>query len=1264
MALRIEVSSKVPDSRATYFISKVQAAFPGLLIDQAEVVDVYTIDKDFADFEIEKISQALTNPLTQQVSIKNTSMNGADYAVEIGFLPGVTDNVAHTTKEIIEDLLKIKFMDGEAVYTSQLIFFKTSGQNGQIKQVANSLINPIIQRVHIKDNAQYKKDQGMDLIVPKVRLTTTPQVTEVDLNVSDEELTKIGKEGIANPDGSRRGPLALNLLYMKTIQKYFKKLKRNPTDIELESLAQTWSEHCKHTIFASPMDDDVPEGLYKTFIKKATATVRKQKSSYAEASEGSGDFCVSVFTDNSGAIAFDDQYLVTHKVETHNTPSALDPFGGAITGIVGVNRDALGFGMGAKPILNTYGFCFADPADQKPLFKDSKLTTAMLSPKRIMEGVIAGVNSGGNQSGIPTTQGFMYFHDRYKGKPLVFVGTLGLLQREINGKKAFQKKAKPGDLVVMVGGRVGLDGIHGATFSSEALDSGSPSTAVQIGDPITQKKFSDAIAKEAIYQNLYNSITDNGAGGLSCSVAEMARESGGVKVYLENIPLKYPGLDPWQIWISESQERMTLAVSPEKWEALNNLLSKRGVEATIIGEFNNTGKCEVLFNDKTILDIDLEFLHDGLPERKLVSEWVKPYFDEPTIPEVSDYNQVAIDLAHRLNISSFEFISTQYDHEVQSMTVLKPLQGRGRVNGEASVIKPIADSLKGVAVSQALYPSYSEIDPYQMALNTIDSAVRNLVSIGANPEKIALLDNFCWCSSFEKQRLGELKLAAKGCFDGAVGFGSPFISGKDSMFNDFKGFDELGNPVKISVPPTLLISSISVMDNVEKVVSIDAKIPGDLVYLLGDTNIALGGSEYFQYLSETTGRFAPGNTVPSVDLEKNKKMYQALYSAINQNLVASSIPVNRGGLIVALSKMSLAGQLGVDISLEGLSGHNQELMFSESAGRLVVTIDPSHKEQFEKVFSDLAYTQIGIVTQNKKIQIKSVQGNTIVDLTLEQLNSAYKSAFTVSTSQHKPQIGVLTGYGINCEEETKTAFEKVGGHGEIVHINDLIENKKLLKKFQILAIPGGFSYGDDTGSGNGFANKLKNNLWEDLRHFINLDRLVIGICNGCQVLANLGLFPAVEKKYGEKQVAILHNDNATYTDRWVDLKAEGNSPWVSEVETFSCPIAHGEGKFYAEDKTLAIINQKGLVALRYTKGEMCKYLNLPANPNGAIEDIAGITDETGRILGLMPHPERAMSFTQLPNWPLLKEQLKRAGKELPKDGPGLQIFRNGINYFK
>lgn len=1255
MARRLEVSSKVPDSRAVAFIQKIQAVFPQLLISEAQVVDVYTIDKDFNSVEIKKIADALTNPLTQNISISNSPMNGADYAVEIGFLPGVTDNVAHTTKEIIEDLLKIKFKDSENVYTSQLIFFKTNGQNGEIKKIASSLINPIIQRVHLKDSKQYKNGQGMDLTLPKVTLMTNPQVSEVDLNVPDEELAKIGKEGIQNQDGTRRGPLALDLFYMQTIQKYFKKLKRNPTDIELESLAQTWSEHCKHTIFASPMDDDVPDGLYKTFIKRATEKIRKQK--------GSEDFCVSVFTDNSGAIAFDDQYLITHKVETHNTPSALDPFGGAITGIVGVNRDALGFGMGARPILNTYGFCFADPADEKPLFKDSQLTQAMLPPKRIMDGVIAGVNSGGNQSGIPTTQGFIYFNDRYKGKPLVFVGTLGLIQREINGKKSFQKKARSGDLVVMVGGRVGLDGIHGATFSSEALDSGSPSTAVQIGDPITQKKFSDALSKEAIFQDLYHSITDNGAGGLSCSVAEMAKESGGCKVDMEKIPLKYPGLDPWQIWISESQERMTLAVPQNKWEQLKTLMEQRGVEATVIGEFTDSGKCEVFLNAKKILEIDLEFLHDGLPIRKLTSKWVKPNFKSPEVPERGDYNEVTLELVKRLNITSFEFISTQYDHEVQSMTVLKPLQGKGRVNGETSVIKPLADSLKGAAVSQALFPSYSEIDPYQMALISVDTAVRNLVSAGADPDKIALLDNFCWCSSFEADRLGQLKLAAKGCYDAAVGYGAPFISGKDSMFNDFKGFDDSGKAVKISVPPTLVISSVSVMDDVTKVVSMDIKIPGDLVYVIGNTKNDLGGSEYYQYLSEKNNDFAPGNSLPSVDIVQNKKLYDVFYQISKMGLLASSVSVTRGGLITALTKMSLAGQLGLDINLEKIPSKNQEILFSESAGRIVVSIDPKNKKQFESYLGEIPYYQLGIVTQNKKIQIKGISGDTIIDLPLQKIYSSYKSTFAQSNSS-TPTAVVLTGYGINCELETKTAFEKAGGKADILHINDLIANKKLLKNYQILAIPGGFSFGDDTGSGNGFANKLKNNLWEDLTRFINLDRLVIGICNGCQILANLGLFPAVEKKYGEKQVAILHNDNATYTDRWVDLKAEGQSLWVKDVENFSCPIAHGEGKFYAEDGTLEKINQKGLVALRYYKGEMCNYLNLPANPNGAVEDIAAITDETGRIIGLMPHPERAMFFTQLPNWPLIKEHLKRDGKDLPIEGPGLQIFRNGVNYFK
>lgn len=1257
MAFRLEIASKIKDSRSLSLKQKIQTVYDTATVDELEVVDVYTIDKQFVNGQREKIISSLLNPLIQIPISGELTEKDFDFALEIGFLPGVTDNIAHTTKEIIEDLLHSKFSNDENVYTSQLILIKTKKSKAVIEKIALTLANPLIQRIHIKDKSQFIKDNGMDLIVPKVKLNREGDVIEVDLNISDEQLTKIGKQGILNPDGSPRGPLALDLDAMKAIQKYFRKLKRNPTDIELESLAQTWSEHCKHTIFASPMDDDVPEGLYKTFIKKATEIIRRQK--------GKDDFCVSVFTDNSGAIAFDDEYLITHKVETHNTPSALDPFGGSITGIVGVNRDTLGFGLGAKPIANTYGFCFAPPDDTQLLYKDAKLTQVMLPPKRIIEGVISGVNAGGNQSGIPTPQGFLYFNSRYKGKPLVFVGTVGLMKKESDGRKLYQKQSKPGDLIVMIGGKVGLDGIHGATFSSEALDSGSPSTAVQIGDPITQKKFSDAISKEAIFEDLYSSITDNGAGGLSCSVAEMAKESGGCRVDLEKVPLKYPGLDPWQIWISESQERMTLSVPKNKWEKLSKLLEDRGVDSSVIGEFTKSGKCEVYYKDKIVMDIDLEFLHNGIPLKKLQTNWQPTVYKEPSREIYEDYSSTLLEIIKRLNISGYDFISTQYDHEVQSLSVLKPLQGRGRINSETSVIRPLRDSKRGVALSQGVYPSYSEINPYQMALCSIDTSIRNLVSVGVDPEKIAILDNFCWCSSSEPERLGQLKLAAKGCFDGAVGFLSPFISGKDSMFNDFKGFDESGKPVKISIPPTLLISSLGLVSDITKVVSIEPKFEGDLIYVLGETKNELGGSEYFAYWSEKNSSTDFGNNVPTVNIEENKRLYKALHQSIEQGLVVSSISVTRGGLAAAFSKMVLSSKLGLNIAFDKLTEIEDEaILFSESQGRAVVSINPKFKDQFEDLFAGLAFYQVGQVTDKQRLLIKGISGSTIVDLYGESLERDYNSNFSSYTQKKKPNVLVVTGYGINCEEETKFAFDQAGGEAEIVHINDLITNKKLINKFQIMAIPGGFSYGDDTGSGNAFANKMKNHLWESLQHFISLDRLIIGICNGCQILANLGLFPAIDKKYGEKQIAILHNDNALYTDRWVDLKTEGKSYWVKDINTLSCPIAHGEGKIYASDDMLEQINQRGLVALRYTKGEVCNYLDLAANPNGAIEDIAGITDETGRILGLMPHPERAMFSVQRPDWPFLKEKFAREGKQLPDEGPGLQIFRNGVNYFK
>ncbi|MFA5770334.1 MAG: phosphoribosylformylglycinamidine synthase subunit PurL [Patescibacteria group bacterium] len=965
MISRIEIISKIPDTRAK--LKKDQLHQVNKNIDEVFLVDVYTVKKDLNQNQLKEIASSLSNPVYQDYKINQPTLIGKfSWGIETGFLPGVTDNIANTVKEIIKDQLKIKFIGDEGVFSSQLLLVDGKLDEEEIIKISQDLINPLINRVHFKSKKEYLKDKGMDQIAPQVNLTSANRVDIIDLNVSDKELMNI----------SNRGTLALDLSYMKAIKKYFNKLGRNPTDIELESIAQTWSEHCHHTIFADPIDE-IKDGLFNHYIKRATVEIRKKKSR---------DFCTSVFTDNSGAIKFDENYIISHKVETHNSPSALDPFGGAITGIVGVNRDAIGFDMGAKPIINYYGFCFADPNLKSTIFRDKEKKQPLLSPRRILDGVVAGVNSGGNCSGIPTPQGFLYFDNKYQGKPLVFVGTVGLIPK----KSSFTKKARPGDYIVMVGGRVGQDGIHGATFSSEALSSGSPAGAVQIGDPITQKKLSDVLIKEARDKKLYNSITDNGAGGISCSVAEMAKESNGCLVNLEKVPLKYPGLEPWKIWISESQERMTLAVPKNKWKEFSELMISRDVEATVIGEFKNSGRCIVKYHKKTIMDIDMKFLHDGLPVRPMKTTPIKSTFKEPVILQPKNLNEILLKMTQRLNIASFDFISRQYDHEVQASSVIKPLQGKGKVNGEVSVIKPIFNSSHAVAISQGLYPSYSEIDCYQMAGASIDTAIRNLVTTGVDVNKIALLDNFCWCSSNDPQRLYQLKKAAEACYDFAKIYETPYISGKDSMFNDFKGYDKKGNPIKISVPPTLLISSIGLIEDVLKTISIDIKFPGDLIYILGETKDELGGSEYFAMNKSI------GNSIPKVEARKNKKLYSDFYKVAQKQLISSAISITRGGLGVALAKTALAGKLGLEVSLNNLPGlviRNDFTLFSESQGRILVTINPKNKKAFEEIIKENVIKQIGQVTSNQKIIIKGLDNKTIINLDLEKIEKAYKLTF-------------------------------------------------------------------------------------------------------------------------------------------------------------------------------------------------------------------------------------------------------------------------------
>ncbi|MCL5797755.1 MAG: AIR synthase-related protein [Patescibacteria group bacterium] len=994
MAKRIEIFEAIPDARAKVRLNKLRQGFDGYSIKNIQIVDVYTVDKNLTQNQFQKAGEALANPLSQYAVLSHKKFNKAkilgkfDWVIEVGFLPGVTDNIARTAKEIIEDLLKISFSSGENIYTSQSTYILGKLTPLQIEKIASSLYNPLIQRVHLKSYRQYTNDGGMDTVVPVVRLENSgTKVEEVSLEISDDKLAEIGKKGIANPDGTRRGPLALDLYFMKTIQKYFRKTGRKPTDVELESLGQTWSEHCKHTIFADPLDD-LKEGLFKSYIKRATEEIRRKK--------GKKDFCVSVFSDNSGAIAFDHDFLITHKVETHNSPSALDPFGGAITGIVGVNRDTLGFGLGAKPVANFYGYCFADPRIDITLFKGPKKKQRILSSRRILDGVVEGVNAGGNQSGIPTPQGFVFFDEKYRGKPLVFVGTVGLIPKKIKNKMAWKKHAKPGDYIVMAGGRVGKDGIHGATFSSESLNEGSPATAVQIGDPITQKKLSDVMVREAREMLLYDSITDNGAGGLSSSVAEMAKEAGGCMVELEKVPLKYPGLAPWEIWLSESQERMTLAVPKNKWKKLSSLMERRGVEATVIGEFTNSGKCTVYYRGRIVMDLDMTFLHYGLPKRIQKSSQKIVHNKEPKIPIKRGLTNTLLEMVGRLNIASYEFISEQYDHVVLGGSVLGPLQGKGRVNAEASVTRPLLSSKKGLVLSQGLYPRYSDIDTYHMAASSLDCAVRNCVTAGADPNNIALLDNFCWCSSNEPERLWELKRAVQACYDLAKAYGTPFISGKDSMFNDFHGFDSKGNQVNISIPPTLLISSLGIINDVTFAVSLDAKATGDLVYVLGETSDELGASEYFIMMNERAKKNDIGNNVPRVDARRNMRLYKSYFECVRRGLVASAQSLGIGGLAVALAKTAIGGMLGVDVNLMHSlfkSSRNDFILYSESQGRILVTVSPKNQKIFERLMQGCSFAQIGKIVSGGTFRIKGLNGINVVDTSVGKLLKAYRKTF-------------------------------------------------------------------------------------------------------------------------------------------------------------------------------------------------------------------------------------------------------------------------------
>jgi phosphoribosylformylglycinamidine synthase len=764
-------------------------------------------------------------------------------------------------------------------------------------------------------------------------------------------------------------------------------LPASPTDVELECLAQTWSEHCKHKIFSARVHyvdehgrEQWIDSLFRTYIRAATERIGREV-----------DWLVSVFTDNAGIVRFNERFNVAYKVETHNSPSALDPYGGAITGIVGVNRDPMGTGIGCEMLCNVWGYCLGSP------FFAGELPAGLMHPRRIRDGVHQGVIDGGNQSGIPWARGFERFDDRYLGKPLVFCGTVGRIPRVVAGGPSERKEIRPGDRIVMCGGRIGKDGIHGATFSSEELRHESPAQAVQIGDPITQRKLYEFLM-EARDLGLYRTLTDNGAGGLSSSIGEMSRLCGGADLDVARAPLKYAGLQPWEILLSEAQERMSLAVPPESLDRFLALAARRDVEAADLGAFTDSGAFVVRHGGRVVAHLALDFLHEGGPRLELEARWTPPRVPVPAPLRAGPRTAALLDLLRGLNLCSREHKSRQYDGEVKGLSVVKPFVGvRCDTPSDASVLRLEHGGREGLVLSEGINPFLSDLDPYAMVASVFDEAVRRAVSVGADFERLAGLDNFCWPDPVESEKtpdgrykMAQLVRANQALYDVATAFRVPCISGKDSMKND-----SVRGGRKISIPPTVLFSALGRMDDVGRAVTMDFKRAGDVVCVVGWTDDEMGASEFHRWLAAR--RNTPehsGGRVPGLDAQRAVRLYRAMNAAQARGLLHSSHTPTLGGLAVAFALACVGGDLGAEIDLEALpcpaALRDDSRLFSESNSRFVVTCAARDAAELAAVFAGLPFARVGEVIAGPTLRLRR-GARALVNAPVERLRRSFRA---------------------------------------------------------------------------------------------------------------------------------------------------------------------------------------------------------------------------------------------------------------------------------
>jgi phosphoribosylformylglycinamidine synthase len=1224
---------------------------------------LYFLRGTLSQADATRLSQELlADPVTEEytVSCIDTAYTPDEpkgkCSVEVTLLPGVTDPAA----EDLLDAAPLLNVHGLArAATGQRYAFDTALNEVSLKRLATEVLsNGIIQRYAINQPieppffAYQKTDDTVDIIALR--------------DADDAGLQAISTQ--------RR--LALDLAEMRAIQEYYRREQRDPSDVELEMLAQTWSEHCVHKTFravvdfsfippagtgTSPVKPVLIDGLLRTYIRAATERINKP-------------WVHSAFVDNAGIIAFDDQYDLAFKVETHNHPSALEPFGGANTGVGGVIRDVIG--VSARPIANTDVLCFGPqdmPHDQVP--------AGVLHPRRIEEGVVHGVEDYGNKMGIPTVNGAVLYHPGYTANPLVFCGCLGILPRGSN-----PSEPQPGDLVIVIGGRTGRDGLRGATFSSMEMDMGTgeaAGSAVQIGHPIHEKQAMEAVLR-ARDEQLYHAVTDCGAGGLSSAVGELGRTLG-VNVQLDSVPLKYPGLRPWEIWLSEAQERMVLAVPPQNWSRVKAICDGQSIEAVCIGTFESSGRLHLSFGSQQVADLDMNFLHDGIPRRRLEAVYQAPEYAHiagTPLRYPADMRATLLKLLAHPDIRSKEPVIRLYDHEVQGATAIKPLTGAANHGpSDAAVLTPLGDShftppstsVKGVALSAGVCPSYTEGDPYAMAWAAIDEALRNAVAVGADPDQIAILDNFCWGNPLLPDRMGSLVRCAQGCYDAAVAYGTPFISGKDSLNNEYTAED--GH--KHAIPGTLLISAIGIVPDITHTVSMDLKADGDVLYLIGNTREELGGSHFG--LVESTFSMAQ-STVPQPAPDAPERL-RVLHRAIQAGLVQACHDCSEGGLGVALSEMCLAGQLGADVTLAHVPGAagvsaDPALLFSESLSRLIVEVKPADAARFEALFAGQPCARIGQVNQAQELRLHLRDSQTSLNIAVADLEVAWRGTSSaghinagnhasVSTPaiqpapavhlSHKPRVLVLHATGTNRDRDAALACELAGGDPEIVHVNQLIAHERNLLDYAMLVVPGGFSYGDDLGAGTLWALDLRHRLGDSVSRFVADSRPVLGICNGFQALVKSGLLPGdVEGIAKSHVVTLAPNARGRFECRWVYLRPEPNNRCIFTAgleELIYCPVAHGEGRIAARDAAaLSTLQSKGYVALSYVEDDHAT-MHYPANPNGSSLGIAGLTNVQGNVLGLMPHPENHIFGWQHP---------RHARGEYGMTG--LKLFQNGIQY--